>query len=67
MSIKNNLYPVRDTKDLKTMLRECAELYGNKEAFLVKVNKGGEYREISYKKFKDDVDSLGTKLMEMGM
>ena len=42
MSIKNNLYPVRDTKDLKTMLRECAELYGNKKAFLVKVNKGGE-------------------------
>lgn len=60
-------YEVRDVKSLKELIDQSANLYGGNTAFLVKDEKGGEYREITYKKFKEDIDALGTKLLEMGL
>lgn len=64
---KDRLYPVNDIKDLKEMLNNCKEKFGKNTAFLYKEVKGGEYKEINYITFKDDVDALGTKLIEMGL
>lgn len=59
------LYEVRDIKDLKDMIRQSAELYSDKAAFLVKKTKGGPYEEISYSKYRDDVDAMGTSLLDL--
>lgn len=63
----DRLYPVRGDLSLKEMLNSCKERFGKNPAFLYKETKGGEYKEINYITFKDDVDALGTKLMEMGL
>ena len=43
------------------MISECATLYGDSTAFLQKI--GGEYREFSYERLKNDVFALGTALL----
>ena len=67
MEGKNTTYPVRPIAHLKEMIQESARLYGDNTAFLVKDEKGGAYREITYGKFQEDIDALGTKMMEMGL
>ncbi|MGE4283284.1 MAG: long-chain fatty acid--CoA ligase [Clostridia bacterium] len=60
------LYDVRRIADLKDMLSQSAELYGTKSAFLVKSKEGG-YSPITYQEFKEDVDALGTALLNLGL
>ncbi len=60
-------FPVKEITDLRDMINQSAELYKEKEVFLAKKEKGGEYFEISYKGFKDDIDALGTTLIDMGL
>lgn len=60
-------YDVRETKSLKDFIDQSASLYGGNTAFLVKDERGGDYREITYKQFKNDIDALGTKLLSMGL
>ena len=67
MEGKNTTYPVRAIAHLKEMIQESARLYGDNTAFLVKDEKGGAYREITYGKFQEDIDALGTIMMEMGL
>jgi long-chain acyl-CoA synthetase len=64
---KEALYPIREVRDLKTLIDESAQLYGSREAFLVKDTPGGRYRAIKYQQFKADIDALGTGLMALGL
>ncbi|MFV0516030.1 MAG: AMP-dependent synthetase/ligase [Aminipila sp.] len=64
---KEKLYRVREIQTLKEMLISCKELFGKKPAFLYKEEKGGPYKEVNFITLKDDVDALGTKLMELGL
>lgn len=60
-------YEIRQITSLKDMLNSSAALFANRPAFLVKKEKGGKYFEKKYSQLKNDVDALGTKLMEMGL
>ena len=62
-----SLYDVREVQDLKDMLNSSARLYSEKAAFLSKEKEGSEYRPISYKQYKEDVDALGTALLGLGL
>ncbi len=62
---KKPLYENREIKDLREMIKGSCELYGEKTAFLSKVD--GEYQPISYNKYMADINALGTKLMDMGL
>ena len=64
---KDVLYKMRYINDLRDLIRSSAEMYGDKPAFLEKDVAGGEYRPISYVKLREDIDSLGTKFVEMGL
>ncbi|QIB70423.1 AMP-binding protein [Aminipila butyrica] len=61
------LYEFREISDLKDMVDSSAELFAEKDAYLVKLVPGGEYTPIKYKKFKADIDGLGTELIHMGL
>jgi long-chain acyl-CoA synthetase len=61
------LYDVREIADLKDMLAQSTEIYGDKAAFLVKPKEGGDYKPVSYKQFKRDVEALGTALIDLGL
>ncbi|NCB42389.1 MAG: long-chain fatty acid--CoA ligase [Clostridia bacterium] len=60
------MYPVRKVADLKDILNTSAELYKDRTAYLYKERLGGEYLPITFGKVKEDVDSLGTALLEKG-
>ncbi|QAT43688.1 AMP-dependent synthetase/ligase [Aminipila luticellarii] len=64
---KDVLYEFREISDLKDMVDSSAELFSEKDAYLVKQIPGGEYTPIKYRKFKEDIDALGTKFIEMGL
>lgn len=53
--------------DLKDMLNKSVERFGNRPAYVFKTEKPGEFREITYNELKEDVDSLGTALINLGL
>ena len=52
-------------KDLKDMLKQVEENYGDKKAFILQEKEG--IREVTHKQFRKDVNSLGTAFIEMGL
>ena len=58
------LYKANKIHDIREMLEQSSKLYGNNPAFLQKAN--GKYKEISYQRFKADVDALGSALVAHG-
>lgn len=62
------LYDTRNITDLKDMLKQSAQLFGDKTAFKLKVCKEPlEYKNISYQQFFNDVNNLGTALLNLGL
>ena len=51
--------------DLKDMLKQTGEAYGNRPAYIFKDN--GSMKTISHKEFRDDINALGTVLINMGL
>lgn len=64
---KDTLYQMRYISDLRDMVHSSAEMFADKTAFKEKEDPKGEFKSISYKQFKEDIDSFGTKLVEMGL
>lgn len=60
-------YEVRQINNLKEMLNSSVDIYGEKNAFLVKPKGIDRYEPISYNKFKSDIECLGTALMNLGL
>ena len=54
-------YPVRPLRDLREMVHTSAELFGDATAFMQKEN--GEYVSYSFRRYCEDVDSLGCMLI----
>jgi len=61
------LYEVRKIESLKEMLDSSTQLFANDTAFLVKSEEGGPYKSITYAQFRDDVNAMGTALMDLGL
>ena len=59
-------YDVRKIRDIKDLVESSAEIYNNKAAYLVK-NSMREYEEVSFKKAKENMDALGTALINLGL
>lgn len=55
-----------EVNNLKQMLERSADLFGDKNAFWLK-SKSGKYYGVKYSEFKNDVDSLGTALINLGL
>lgn len=64
---KDDLYTYREITDLKDMVNSSAELFSEKDAYLIKTVQGGEYHPIKYKQVKEDIDAIGTAFISMGL
>ena len=53
--------------DIKDMLNKTAEKFSDKTAYIFKTRDEGKYKEIKYKEFKEDIDALGTALINLGL
>lgn len=61
------LYEVRKISNLKDMIEQSARIYSDKAAFLIKTKTSSDYVPVSYRKFKEDIDALGTVLLSLGL
>lgn len=64
---KRKLYKTRKITDLKDMLEQSNKLFADKPAFKYKTAQPGEIASIKYSEFYEQINALGTKLIEMGL
>ncbi|MDO4486754.1 MAG: AMP-binding protein [Bacillota bacterium] len=57
----------RPITDIKNMIETSAALYADNTAFMQKDSSDSPYREISYREMMDDVNGLGTALIDKGL
>ncbi len=65
--MRKRFYEAVKYNDMKEMLRETGKLYGEKSAYMFKTEVPGEFRTISHKEYRNQIDAFGTKLVEMGL
>ena len=53
--------------DLKDMLKQTGEAYGDRPAYIFKTEEKGKFRTITHKEFREEIDALGTVLVNMGL
>ncbi len=53
--------------DLKDMLKKSGEAYGDRPAYIFRTEEPGKFREITHKEFRDEIDALGTALINLGL
>ena len=54
-------------KNLKEMLDITGKMYGDKPAYKFKTNNPGEFNIITHKEFREDINKLGTALIDLGL
>ncbi len=67
---KNKLREVPRFKNIKEIIYNSVKLYPNNIAFKIKTKKDEkevEYKEITYKEFLEDINALGTALLDIGL
>ena len=65
--MREPIYEIEKFADLKEMLNKTVEKFGDRPAYVFKTQEAGKFREITYKEFKNDVDSIGTALINLGL
>ncbi len=54
-------------ENLKEMLEKSGEMYGNRPAYIFKTKEEGKFKEITHAEFREDINCLGTALIDMGL
>lgn len=69
MKRKEVLYHAQEYKDIRDMINKTVDKYSDKDAFIIKNKKGEnvEYKHITYSMLIDDVNKLGTALIDLGL
>lgn len=57
----------RPVTDVRDMILSSVELYGDNTAFYEKKKKGEPYSQTTYKKMLEDMNGLGTALVDIGL
>lgn len=66
---ENIIYKATEYSNLRDILYNSVKLYPNNNAFVIKhtENQTVSYSNITYKKFQEDINSLGTALINLGL
>ena len=64
---KKKLHKIDKISDLKEMITKSSQKFGDKPAFRFKGKNEGEFNNITFKEFYDDINALGTQLIKMGL
>ncbi len=65
--MREPIHEFTEFTDLKDMLKKSGETFGDRPAYIFKTNEEGKFREITHKQFRDDVNYLGTALINLGL
>ena len=53
--------------DLKDMLKQTGEAYGDRPAYIFKTEEKGKFKTITHREFREEINALGTVLINMGL
>jgi len=67
VNAKKKLHKYEKITNLKDMIDKSAKKFGDKPAFKYKTEIPGEFGAITYNQFYEEINALGTKLIEMGL
>ena len=69
MKTYNKIYDAKTFKNIREILNNSVELYPENNAFIIKEKKGKDvnYKNITYKEFKNQMNYLGTALIDLGL
>lgn len=65
--MREAIYKAPKFTDLKDMLQKSGEMYGERPAYIFGTETLGEFKQITHKEFRDQINYLGTKLIDMGL
>ncbi len=60
------IYQTRKISNMKDMIFQSVNLFGTRNAFLIK-GEDGQYYGKTYTELKDEIDALGTALIDLGL
>ena len=63
------LHPATKFENIKDMIENAVKLYPNNNAFIIKHKNGKEvtYENITYSRFQEEINALGTGLLNLGL
>ncbi len=69
MKTYNKIYESKIFKNIREVIDNSAELYANNNAFIIKEKEGKNinYKNITYKELKKQINYLGTELIKLGL
>lgn len=65
--MRKPIHKVQKYEDLKEMLQKSGEAFGERPAYKFKTEEPGKFRIITHKEFREDINGLGTALIDMGL
>ena len=65
--MKEKLHKIVEITDLKDMLNKSGKLYGDRPAYKLKTETAGNYKIITHKEARDNINYLGTAFIKMGL
>lgn len=60
-------YDLKDITNLKELFNKTGEWYDQRPAYKLRGKQKGTYQLITHKEFSDDINSLGTALIDLGL
>ncbi len=65
--MRKPIHEFTEFTDLKDMLKKSEEKFGDRPAYVFKTEEPDKFKEITYKEFINNINSLGTALIDMGL
>ena len=65
--MREPIHKIAKYENLKEMMQKSGEEFGNRPAYRYKTDIPGKFREITHKEFRENINSLGTALIDMGL
>lgn len=65
--MRKPIHKFMEFTDLKDMLEKSGKAYGDEIAYVFKTEEEGKFKQITHKEFRDDINYLGTALINLGL
>ena len=65
--MRKPIYKCTEYTDLKDMLKKSGERFGDRPAYVYKTKEPGNFKEITHREFREDIDNFGTALINLGL
>lgn len=65
--MREPVHKVPRYENLKEMLEKSGEVFGNSTAYIFKTKEPGKFKKVTHKEFREEINNLGTALIDMGL